>query len=216
MGIVKVDISVSLDGYVAGPEASLEEPLGAGGEQLHEWVIATRSWREQHDQEGGEEGADSEVSAEMHAGVGAVVMGRRMFSGGSGPWEEDPKARGWWGDEPPFHMPVYVLTHHEREPLEMDGGTTFHFVGDGIEAALARARETAGAGDVLIAGGAATINQALEAGLVEQIQLHVTPALLGGGARLFEGVDPGKVALERERVIDSPAVTHLRYAVAPS
>ncbi len=143
MGRVMAEISMSLDGYVAGPSPSAQEPLGVGGEALHEWVVATRAWRADHGREGGETGADDEVVAERAEAVRAVVMGRNMFGGQPGPWGE-PAWEGWWGSEPPFHVPVFVLTHHPREPLELEGGTTFHFVVDGIEAAVARAQEAAG------------------------------------------------------------------------
>jgi dihydrofolate reductase len=139
-------ISISLDGFVAGPNQTLDEPLGKGGERLHEWVIRTESWRRQHGREGGETGPDSDVADEVQRGVGAYIMGRNMFGGGTGPWDES--WRGWWGDDPPFHRPVFVLTHHPREPLEMEGGTTFTFVTDGIESALRQAREAAGDGDI--------------------------------------------------------------------
>jgi dihydrofolate reductase len=143
------------------------------------------------------------------------VMGRRMYSGGSGPWEQDPKARGWWGDDPPFHAPVFVLTHHEREPLPMEGGTTFNFVTDGIEAAIERAKSAAGGKDVLVAGGGIIVQQAIAAGLVDKVQVHVAPVFLGGGARLFDGM-AADVGLEVDRVVDSPTVTHLRYRVVRS
>ena len=212
MGKVRFDISVSLDGYVAGPSASLEEPLGKGGEDLHEWVTAAAAWRQRHGLEGGEISRDSEVVQESLDTLGAVIMGRRMFSGGEGPWEDDPRAGGWWGDEPPFHVPVFVLTHHAREPLPLRGGTTFTFVTDGIESALEQARAAAGDRDVSIAGGADVVQQYLNAGLVDEFELHVVPQLLGGGVRLLEGVDPS-VGLELTRVVDSPSVTHLRYRV---
>ena len=212
MGKVVVDISMSLDGFVAGPNPTLEEPLGEKGEELHEWVVRTNYWRERHGLEGGEEDEDSEVIREASSSVGASVMGRKMFSGGSGPWESDPRSMGWWGDEPPFHTPVFVLTHHAREPEEMKGGTTFFFVTDGIEAAIQQARAAAGEGNVAIGGGASAIQQALAAGLVDELQVHVAPILLGGGTRLFgEGADP--VRLEATRVLASPRATHLRFAV---
>src|SRR3954470_3645772 len=202
------EISMSLDGFVAGPNASLEEPLGGGGEQLHEWIFGLKSWREPHGLSGGESGPDADLIAESIASTGATIMGRRMFSGGEGPWEDDPKANGWWGDEPPFHHPVFVLTHHAREPLALTG-TTFTFVTDGIESALAQAREAAGDKDVAIAGGADVAQQYLRAGLVDDVQVHVAPVLLGGGTRLFENV-PGD--LEATRIVESPAgVAHLRY-----
>ena len=212
MGKVVVDISMSLDGFVAGPNPTLEEPLGEKGEELHEWVVRTNYWRERHGLEGGEEDEDSEVIREASSSVGASVMGRKMFSGGSGPWESDPRSMGWWGDEPPFHTPVFVLTHHAREPEEMGGGTTFFFVTDGIEAAIEQARAAAGEGNVAIGGGANAIQQALAAGLVDELQVHVAPVLLGGGTRLFgEGADP--IRLEATRVLASPRATHLKFNV---
>ena len=212
MGKVVVDISMSLDGFVAGPNPTLEEPLGEKGEELHEWVVRTNYWRERHGLEGGEEDEDSEVIREAFSSVGASVMGRRMFSGGSGPWESDPRSMGWWGDEPPFHTPVFVLTHHAREPEEMEGGTTFFFVTDGIEAAIEQARAAAGEGNVAIGGGANAIQQALAAGLVDELQVHVAPILLGGGTRLFgEGADP--IRLEATRVLASPRATHVKFDV---
>ncbi len=208
---VLIDISVSLDGYVAGPNPSVEEPLGEGGEAVHEWVIGLASWREEHGKPGGEQNADDDVVRELRERQGAVVMGRNMFGGGPGPWG-DELWEGWWGDDPPFRMPVFVLTHHEREPLEL-GETTFTFVTDGIEPALEQARESAGNKDVLIAGGADAAQQYLRADLVDELQIHVAPVLLGGGTRLLEGIGP-EIELEQTRVIDSPAVTHLRYRVA--
>jgi dihydrofolate reductase len=212
VGKVVVDISMSLDGFVAGPNPTLEEPLGEKGEELHEWVVRTNYWRERHGLEGGQEDEDSEVIREAFSSVGASVMGRRMFSGGSGPWESDPRSMGWWGDEPPFHTPVFVLTHHAREPEEMKGGTTFFFVTDGIEAAIQHARAAAGEGNVAIGGGANAIQQALAAGLVDELQVHVAPILLGGGTRLFgEGADP--IRLEATRVLASPRATHVKFDV---
>jgi len=203
---------MSLDGFVAGPNPTLEEPLGKKGEELHEWVVRTNYWRERHGLEGGEEDEDSEVIREAFSSVGASVMGRKMFSGGSGPWESDPRSMGWWGDEPPFHTPVFVLTHHAREPEEMEGGTTFFFVTDGIEAAVEQARAAAGEGNVAIGGGANAIQQALAAGLVDELQVHVAPILLGGGTRLFgEGADP--IRLEATRVLASPRATHVKFDV---
>ena len=214
MSRVVFDVSVSLDGFLAGPDASLEQPLGAGGESLHEWLLATKAFRERHGLEGGEDGPDSELVDEHVRSVGATVMGRRMFSGGEGPWEHDPNARGWWGDDPPFHHPVFVLTHHPREPLELQGGTTFVFVADGVEAALAQAREAAGQLDVAIGGGAGVIGQFLAAGLVDEFELHVSPVLLGAGVPLFGGGLDAPVRVEPTRVLSSPAAAHLRYRVA--
>lgn len=211
MGQAKVNITMSLDGYVAGPRQSVEEPLGVGGERLHEWIFGLRSWRETHGLEDGESGPDDALAAEILGGVGAVVMGRNMFGGGPGPWRE-PAWEGWWGADPPYHVPVFVLTHHPREPLAMEGGTTFTFVTDGLAAALEQAHAAAGDRDVSIAGGAATVNQALAAGVVDELQVHVAPLLLGGGERLFEGLGEPP-ALELTRTVASPAVTHLRYRV---
>jgi dihydrofolate reductase len=212
MGKLAVDISMSLDGFVAGPNQTLEDPLGEGGEALHEWVFATASWRERHGRTGGESNADSEVVEEGLRSTGATVMGRRMYSGGEGPWEDDPNADGWWGDEPPFGHPVFVLTHHAREPVTKQGGTTFTFVTGGIEAALEQARAAAPDKDVLVAGGADVIQQYLKAGRVDELQIHVVPMLLGDGVRLFENhLGRGRPELECTRVIESPAVTHLRY-----
>jgi dihydrofolate reductase len=209
--MLKLEISVSLDGYVAGPNQSVEQPLGEGGEQLHEWVVKLAAWREPHGYEGGEVNDSTPLVEEMESGYGALIMGRNMFGGGPGPWGEEPW-RGWWGEEPPFHAPVFVLTHHEREPLTL-GETTFTFVTDGIESALEQAREAAGEGDVSIGGGAAAIQQYLAAGLVDQMQLNVVPVLLGGGTRLFEdGVGAG-LDLEQTLVVDTPDVTHLRYRI---
>jgi dihydrofolate reductase len=200
---------MSLDGFVAGPHQSVENPLGEGGERLHEWVLPTASWRRQQGMQGGEDSVDSEVAEEVVRGVGAYVMGRRMFGGGDGPWDES--WRGWWGDEPPFRVPVFVLTHHPREPLPMRGGTTFTFVTGGIEDALARARETAGEKDVSISGGGSVVRQYLAAGLLDELYLHIAPVLLGAGTRLLEGV--GDVALEPVKVVASPKVTHIKYRV---
>jgi dihydrofolate reductase len=206
-----LDISMSLDGYVAGTNQTLEEPLGAGGERLHEWVFNTKAWREPHGMEGGEENQDSEVIAEHVGSIGATIMGRRMFSGGEGPWEDDPNRDAWWGENPPFHHAVFVLTHHPREPVVKEGGTTFTFVTDGIESALEQARAAAGEKDVAVAGGARVAQQYLDAGLLDELQIHVAPVLLGGGVRLFENEH---AEIELVRVIESPVVTHLRYHVA--
>jgi dihydrofolate reductase len=212
MGKVVAEISTSLDGYVAGPNPTLENPLGEGGEQLHEWAVRLKSWRETHGLPDGESGPDDELLAESVTATGAVVMGRQMFSGGEGPWEDDANANGWWGDEPPFHKPVFVLTHHAREPLVLKG-TTFTFVTDGLDSAIDDARAAAAEQDVLVAGGADTIDQAISAGLVDELQLHLAPVLLGAGARLFDGVAPALPRFEITQVIESPLVTHLRYRV---
>jgi dihydrofolate reductase len=205
-------ISISLDGYVAGPNQSLDNPLGEGGERLHDWVVVTDSWRSRHGHEGGERSADDEVAAKLMQGIGAYIMGRNMFGGGGGDGDWDESWTGWWGDDPPYHTPVFVLTHHPREPLEMKGGTTFHFVTDGIESALEQAKAAAGELDVSIAGGASAVNQYLAAGLLDELHLHVVPIVLGAGARLHE--DVGNPRLEPVDVVASPAVTHVRYRVA--
>ena len=209
---VRFEISISLDGYVAGPNQSEEHPLGEGGMQLHEWILKLAAWREPHGREGGEVNASTPLVEESRQGVGAGILGRNMFGGGPGPWGEDPW-QGWWGDEPPFGMPIFVITHHEREPLVL-GDTSFHFVTDGIEAALARAREAAGEEDVTIGGGAEVARQYLAAGLVDQLQLNVVPVLLGDGARLFEGGAGADLELKPTLVVDTPEVTHLRYRVS--
>jgi dihydrofolate reductase len=206
------DISMSLDGYVAGPNQTLDDPLGQGGNQLHEWAFSLKEWREPHGREGGESNASSEVVAETLSRTGAMLMGRRMFSGGEGRWDGDPNPNGWWGDEPPFHHPVFVLTHHQREPLALKG-TTFTFVTDGIESALEQAREAAGGKDVAIGGGAEPIQQYLRAGLLDELQVNVSALLLGGGVRLFDNLGDPPQRLERVRVVAAPGVTHLRYRV---
>ena len=210
MSKLRCDISISLDGFVAGPNQCEENPLGEGGERLHDWAVGTATWREAHGYEGGERGPDADVIEEVTQGVGAYIMGRKMFGGGEGPWDESWK--GWWGDEPPFHTPVFVLTHHPREPLEMAGGTTFEFVTDGIESALSRARAAAGDGDVMVSGGGSAARQYLAAGLLDELYLHIAPVILGGGVRLLDGV--GDPKLEPIKVVASPAVTHVKYRVA--
>jgi dihydrofolate reductase len=207
MNSVTCQISISLDGFVAGPNQSPENPLGEGGMQLHEWAFANAGWRRQHGLDGGEEGPDSKIAEDAVAGVGAYIMGRKMFGGGDGPW--DQSWTGWWGDDPPFHAPVFVLTHHAREPLQMQGGTTFTFVTDGVESALDQARAAAGDQDVAIAGGATTVQQFLAAGLLDELHLHIVPVILGSGERLLENV--GDPSLEPVAVVASPAVTHVKY-----
>jgi dihydrofolate reductase len=210
---LKLDITMSLDGFVAGPNQTLEQPLGAGGERLHEWVYGLASWRGRHGLSGGTTNADSEVLEESLSATGAVLMGRRMFSGGAGPWSDDPNADGWWGDTPPYDVPVFVLTHHAREPLVMQGRPAFTFVTDGIEVALEQARAAAGDRDVSVAGGAQLAQQYLEAGLLDELQIHVAPLLLGAGVRLFDQLGSAHLELETTRIIHSPAVTHLGYRV---
>jgi dihydrofolate reductase len=209
---LRFQISVSADGFVAGPNPSEEEPLGEGGEQLHEWVIKLAAWRRSHGREGGEVNASTPVMEEALDNVGAVVMGRNMFGGGPGPWGEDPWG-GWWGDEPPFHSPVFVLTHHEREPLEKVG-TTFTFVTDGIESALEQAKQAAGGKDVSLGGGADVAQQYLVAGLIDELDLNLVPVLLGGGTRLFDNLAGADVTLEQVRAIEAPGVTHIKYRVS--
>ena len=209
MGLVICQISISLDGFVAGPNQTLENPLGEGGLRLHEWVFPTASWRRQQGQEGGVEGADSDVAREVSQGVGAYIMGRKMFGGGPGDWDQNWK--GWWGPNPPYHTPVFVLTHHPREPLPMQGGTTFTFVTDGIESALEQAQAAAGDQIVSIAGGASAVRQYLAAGKLDELYLHIAPVVLGAGERLLEGV--GDPVLEPVKVVASPAVTHIKYRI---
>ena len=210
MSKVTCQISISLDGYVAGPDQSKENPLGEGGERLHEWAFSSEAWRRQHGLDGGDPGPDSDVVDSLVEGIGAYIMGRNMFSSGRGEW--DPDWTGWWGEDPPFHTPVYVLTHHPRAPLEMRGGTTFHFVTEGIEAALEQARAAAGGADVSIAGGGSTVQQYVAAGLLDELYLHIVPIVLGAGERLLDGV--GDPKLEPIEVVHSPAVTHLRYRLS--
>lgn len=210
MAQLSFDISVSLDGFIAGPDPNTEQPLGAGGERLHEWAYELEAFRRMHGMAGGAVNRDSEVVEESTGNTGAVIMGRRMFGGGEGSWDES--WRGWWGQDPPFHAPVFVLTHHPREPLVMAGGTKFTFVTDGIESALAEARSAAGDKDVAVAGGADVAQQYLAAGLLDEFQIHVSPVLLGAGTRLF-GDDATDVQLEIERVVESSTVTHIRYRV---
>ena len=211
MSKLRFSITMSLDGYVAGPNQSLENPLGVGGESLHGWVTQLAVWREAHGQKGGVVNASSQVMEEMFDNVGAVIMGRGMFGGGPGPWSEDWK--GWWGEDPPYHMPVFVLTHQPREALPMLGGTTFHFVTDGIESALKQARQAAAGKDVLIGGGASTVQQFLRAGLVDEINVSLVPLFLRAGERLFDNLGDSAPRLEQTRVVEAPGVVHLRYRV---
>lgn len=209
MSRVTSQLSISLDGYVAGPRQSLEDPIGVGGLRLHQWVFATQGWQEQHGGEGGEPGPDSDVAAHLFDGVGAYIMGRNMFGPDRGDWDLD--WRGWWDDDPPYHLPVFVLAHRPRDPLVMEGGTTFTFVTDGIESALAQARAAAGDLDVHISGGASTVRQYLAAGLLDELHLHIAPIVLGDGERLL--VDVGDPVLEPVDVVASPTVTHVKYLV---
>jgi dihydrofolate reductase len=213
MSRLRCHISISLDGFVAGPNQSEENPLGEGGERLHDWVVRLAVWREAHGMEGGEVTESTRVLEESLENVGAAVMGRNMFGPpGGGPWGDEPW-KGWWGDDPPYHYPVFVVTHHPREPLEMEGGTTFHFVTDGIERALDQAREAAGGKDVGLWGGGDVVGQYLAAGLLDELELSVAPVLLGDGARLFDNVADAEVRLEQVRAVEAPGVTHLKYRV---
>ena len=209
MAQLTCDITMSLDGFVTGPDPSPEQPLGEGGDRLHQWAYDLEAWREPHGLSGGTTGnRDAEVMEEAVAAAGATIMGRRMFGGGDGPWDES--WQGWWGEEPPFHHPVFVLTHHPRERLVLRG-TTFTFVTDGIESALEQARAAAAGKDVAVGGGAEAIQQYLRAGLLDELQVHVAPMLLGQGTRLFDRLEPAD--LEIIRTVESPAVTHIRYRV---
>jgi dihydrofolate reductase len=203
-------MSMSLDGFVAGPKQSAEDPLGVGGLQLHEWTFPLAAWREGHGDEGGEVNASTPVVERRRENIGAVVMGRNMFGGGPGPWG-DEQWNGFWGDEPPYHAPVYVLTHHAREPQEMKGGTTFHFVTDGIESGLEQAKEASGGKDVSLGGGANVIQQYLEARLLDDIEISLVPILLGNGERLFDNLGDDPPELEQVDVVEAPGVAHLRY-----
>jgi dihydrofolate reductase len=211
MSKLRFNITMSLDGFVAGPNQSVENPLGVGGEALHEWAVPLAAFREAHGEEGGEVNESTPVMEGMSENVGAGIMGRGMFGGGPGPWGDNPW-NGWWGENPPFHHPVFVLTHHAREPLEL-GDTTFHFVTDGIESALEQAKDVAGDQDVAIGGGASVAQQYLAAGLIDEFEVSVAPLLLGGGARLFDNLGGAKVELEQVRTIGAPGVTHVKYRV---
>ena len=204
-------LTTSLDGYMAGPSQSLDHPLGVGGERLHDWAFATRTFRKVHGMEGGDEGVDDEWASRGDVGIGATIMGRNMFGPIRGPWGDD-EWRGWWGEDPPFHHPVFVLTHYAREPLELAGGTTFTFVTDGIEAALEQARRAAGGKDVSLAGGASAARQYLAAGLVDEMEISLVPTLLDSGERLFDGVGDDLHGLELVRTVAAPGVTHLKFA----
>jgi dihydrofolate reductase len=209
---LRLKISMSLDGFVAGPSQSVDNPLGIGGMRLHEWAFALKTWREQHELEGGETNESTRVVEESLTNIGATVMGRNMFGGHPGPWDPKKPWNGWWGTNPPFHHPVFVLTHHARKPLELEGGTTFTFVTSGIEAALEQARRAAGGRDVSLAGGAKAAQEYLAAGLVDEMEISQVPTLLGAGERLFDGVGDDLHGLELVRTIAAPQVTHLKFA----
>ena len=210
MSRVRFKIAMSLDGYTAGPEQSKKNPLGIGGEQLHEWVVSLAVWRAQHGLECGEVNESTHVMEESLANIGTTIMGRNMFGGHPGPWDPNQPWNGWWGDNPPFHHPVFVLTHHPRPPLSLKGGTTFTFVTDGITSALEQARRAARGQDVSLAGGASAARQYLTAGLVDEMEIHLVPFLLGAGERLFEGLRDLR-GLELVRTVAAPNVTHLKF-----
>jgi dihydrofolate reductase len=201
--------SISIDGYGAGPRQTIDEPLGVGGEQLHEWMFPTRTFRRMSGNDG-ETGVDDDFAARGFENVGAWIMGRNMFGPVRGPWPDDAW-KGWWGDNPPYHVPVFVLTHHPRAPVEMDGGTVFHFVTEGIEAALDRAREAAGGKDIRVGGGAATIRQYLAAGLIDEMHLAISPMVLGSGEALLAGIDMPKLGYELVEQAASPKAMHVVF-----
>ena len=209
---LRQSITMSLDGYVAGPSQDAENPLGSGGLDLHQWVFPLRIFREMHGQNNGEVNASTAVIEQRWENIGATIMGRNMFSPFRGPWADD-SWRGWWDDDPPFHHPVFILTHHPRESLTMMGGTSFHFVTDGIESALELAKEAAQGRDVSLAGGASVVNQYLAAGLVDELDISIAPVILGAGERLFQGLAPGSLKLKQVRAVDAPGVTHIKYEV---
>lgn len=209
---VTAHLGVSLDGFAAGLNPRYEAPVGTGGMRLHDWLLPTRAWHSHRGEVGGEESADSAVLDEAMSGIGAYIMGRRMFGGAQGPWDLD--WRGWWGEKPAFGTPVFVLTHHPREPLKLLGGTTFKFVTAGVQEALAQAKESAGERNVSVAGGPSVVQQFLRAGLLDEITIHLSPVLLGGGRRLFENIQG--VKLEQARVVSSRTVTHITYRVVSS
>jgi dihydrofolate reductase len=213
MSKLRFNITMTLDGYIAGPNQSLENPLGEGMDHLHDWALETKAWREMHGLEGGETGINDDIMRETIADSGATIMGRNMFGGGPGPWSDEPW-NGWWGDTPPFHHSVFVLTHYPREPQAMQGGTTFYFVTDGIESALKQAKGAAGGKDVGLGGGANVAQQYLAAGLIDEMELHVVPILVGGGARLLDNLNGATLNLEPARTIEGSGVTHLKYRTA--
>jgi dihydrofolate reductase len=182
------NFTISIDGYGAGPNQSLENPLGVGGDALHEWMVATKTFQQMFGNEGGTTGVEDEITARGFDNVGAWILGRNMFGPIRGPWPDD-SWQGWWGDTPPYHTPVFVLTHYARESIVMDGGTTFHFITDGVHAALERARETANGQDVRLGGGVATIRQYLQAGLIDELHIAISPVPLGSGEHLFANLD---------------------------
>ena len=212
MSRLRLKISMSLDGFVAGPNQSVQNPLGVGGMRLHEWAFPLKVWRSMQGLQGGEVNESTRVVEESLANIGATVMGRNMFGGHPGPWDAAKPWNGWWGADPPFHHPVFVLTHHARPPLTLEGGTTFTFVTEGIRAALEQARRAAKGQDVSLAGGANIARQYLAADLVDEMEINLVPTLLGSGERLFEGVGNDLHGLELVRAIAAPKVTHLKLA----
>ena len=211
MAKLRFRISMSLDGYVAGPSQSVENPLGIGGMRLHEWVFPLSVFRKMHGMEGGVVNENSAVIEEQMANLGATIMGRNMFGGHPGTWKTSKPWNGWWGDNPPFHHPVFVLTHHARAPLELEGGTTFTFVTGGIEAALEQARKAANGKDVALGGGAHAAQQYLAAGLVDEMDISLVPVLLGSGQRLFDGIGDDLHGLVLVRTVATPGVVHLKF-----
>jgi len=212
MSRLRLKISMSLDGYVAGPNQSVENPLGVGGERLHDWVVPLEVWRTMHNLPGGEVDESSRVVEESMEGIASTIMGRNMFGGHPGGWNPEKPWKGWWGTNPPFHHDVFVLTHHAREPLKMEGGTTFIFVTGGIRSALEQAQRAAGAKDVSLAGGANVARQGLASGAVDEMEISLVPVLLGKGERLFEGLGDDLHGLELVRTVAAPKVTHLKFA----
>jgi dihydrofolate reductase len=210
MSKLKLNITMSIDGFVAGPSQSEQDPLGVGGMDLHAWLVDLAVFRDTHGDGGGEVNASTPIAEGFFENVGASIMGRNMF-GGSGPWG-DESWKGFWGHEPPFHHPVFVLTRYAREPLELEGGTTFHFVTDGIEAALEQAKAAAAGKDVSLGGGADVVGQYLAAGLLDEMVISIVPLLLGDGARLFGSLGEARPKLEQVEAIEAPGVTHIRYA----
>jgi len=213
MAKVRVHMMISLDGYTAGPNQSRDRPFGDGTDNFLDWIFKLRAFREMQGLEGGETGPSDDVMRETAANLGATVMGRNMFGGGPGAWSESKPWDGWWGEDPPYHTPVFVITHYARPPLPMEGGTVFNFVTEGIEAALERGKEAAGDRDVRIGGGANTVNQYLRAGMVDEIELHVVPVLIGAGERLFVDLGDNRPRLELIRTVAASDVTHLKYRV---
>jgi dihydrofolate reductase len=208
------NLAISLDGYAAGPRQSRDNPLGVGGTRLHEWVFETRTGRRMVGMDDGDTGIDDDFVSQGDVGIGATIMGRNMFGPIRGPWG-DAQWTGWWGDSPPYHHPVFVLTHHPHPPIPMQGGTTFHFVDDGVEAALERAFDAAGGNDVRVGGGPGTIQQYLRAGLVDEMHLVIVPVLLGRGERFFDNLDGGPEGYECTEFVSSPSVAHVRFSRSP-